>query len=109
MLKKVYSKLDPVTGPIPRDEFSKLVVAPYGQALKEIRKYDPLYGRITGEKFKWAVRFTREVEEEGWGYVEAATEEEVIELGKKLKAKDLNWDAGDYVGMPTFDSVEPET
>jgi hypothetical protein len=103
------AKLDPVTGPIPRDKFAEIVNAPYGAATKAIRQYDPLYGRKEGEKFKWAVRFTREVEEEGWGYVEAESAEEAEELGRKLKESDLTWDVGDYVNMPTFDSVEPET
>ena len=104
MLKKI----DPVTGPVPREKFNEIVNAPYGQATKLIRKYDPLYGR-NGEKFKWAVRFTREVEEEGWGHVEAATEEEAIELGRKLDPDKLNWDVGDFVTVAQFDSVEPET
>lgn len=102
-------KLDPVTGPIPREKFAEIVNAPFGYATKAIRKYDPFYGRKEGEKFKWAVRFTREVEEEGWGYVEAETEEEAIELGQALKEKDLTWDVGSYVSRPCFDSVEPET
>jgi hypothetical protein len=102
------AKLDPVTGPVPREQFNEIVNAPHGQAAKLIRKFDPLYGR-NGEKFTWAVRFTREVEEEGWGFVEAATEEEAEKLGRTLDPDKLNWDVGDVVTMAQFDSVEPES
>ncbi|MCK1445396.1 hypothetical protein IVB43_23715 [Bradyrhizobium sp. 48] len=101
-------KLDPVTGPVPREKFSELVEAPHGQAVRMIRRYDPYYGRKEGEPFKWAVRFTREIEEEGYGYVEAATEEEAEELGRQLKEKDLTWDVSDRYGHAVFDGVEPE-
>jgi hypothetical protein len=102
-------KLDPVTGPLSREQFAELVAAPFGEAIKRIRKIDPMHGRKEGEKFTWAVRFTREIEEEGWGHVEASTEEEAIELGRKLDPAKLNWDVSDYYTSPQFDSVEPET
>lgn len=108
MLNKVYQKLDPVTGPIPREEFKKLVDAPYGEALRRIRKHDPLYGRPPGEKFKWACTFTREVTEEGVGYVMAESEEEAEEMAGKLKESDLHWDVSDRYGSMVLDSVDPE-
>lgn len=85
-------KHDPISGPIPRHEFRKLATAPHGEALRVIRKHDPLFGREPGEKIKWRVEFERRARERGYGVVEAATLKEAQELAEKLKAREIDWE-----------------
>lgn len=84
---------DPISGPMPREEFQKLVDAPYGAALTEIRKYDPLYGRKPGEKIKWRVTLEREIAEVGTAYIEAETKEDAEKLADKLTEAQIDWEA----------------
>lgn len=93
-------QLDPVTGPISREKLHELAAAPYGEALKEIRKHDPFWGIAPGEKVKFRVNASRKAREEGFATVEAETEEEAKELAKKLRESDFCWDA---VGFDTDD------
>jgi hypothetical protein len=65
------AKLDPVTGPLTRDELKTLAAAPVGAALRAIRKHDPLYGYPPGTKINWLATFVRE--QEGYAYVKAAS------------------------------------
>lgn len=65
-------KIDPVTGPLSREEFARLVQAPFGKAIEAIREYDPQYGRQPGEKFRW--KLTARCEMQGVAYVMAADE-----------------------------------
>lgn len=81
--------MDPITGPMPRAEFKALVEAPFGEATKAIRKYDPLFGRKPGEKLKWEVRCRSTME--GWAYVEAENEDEADKLAAKLSCNDVDW------------------
>lgn len=90
-------------GPIPRDEFMKLVEAPFGEAIKRIRKWDPLYGRAKGEKIKWKVECRGELY--GTAYVEAATQEEADKLADDLDCGAVDW--GDGSSDFEIDSVEP--
>jgi len=87
--------LDPVSGPVPRDVLKSLVDAPFGAALKTIRKYDPLYGRVEGETIKWRVRFERELIETGSAVVDASSEKEAMEIAGLLDEGDVNWDDPD--------------
>lgn len=102
-------KLDPATGPIPRDEFAAMIEAPFGKAREAIRKYDPLWGRETGEVIKWQVLFTRKVREEGRAIVEAATAEEAEKLAQKIPCGQICWDVGDsWDDDIEIESVEPK-
>jgi hypothetical protein len=96
------------TGPITREKLFELAAAPYGEALKEIRKIDPLWGFAPGEKIKFRVTASRYAREEGFATVEAETEEEAKELADKLKESEFSWDA---VGFDTegfeIEGVEP--
>lgn len=83
-------KLDPVTGPIPREEFARLIDAPYGAALKAIRKYDPMYGRAEGEKISWCVEVTAMTS--GTARVEASSEEEAEKIAENLSSAEIDWD-----------------
>lgn len=82
----------PSTGPIPPDEFKKLADAPFGAALKTIRKFDPLYGLPPGEKIKWRVTFEREITQEGEAYVMAASKEEAEKLADEIPESKICWD-----------------
>ena len=64
-------KIDPVSGPVPREEFRRLVELPYGKAREAIRKYDPCYGLEPGKKITWEVK-VKAVSCRGTAYVEAA-------------------------------------
>lgn len=97
---------DPVTGPFSREEFAKLVSAPFGEALKEIRKYDPLWGRTAGEKIKWRIVFSRQITERAEKIVEAQTLEEAEKLSDKIEDRELDWDVED-TDMSTVELVEP--
>lgn len=100
---------DPITGPMPRTEFAEAIAAPFGKAREAIRKYDPLWGRETGEVIKWEVKFTRKVREEGWATVEAATEKEAEKLAEKIPDSQISWDVGDCWGDDIeIESVEPK-
>lgn len=98
------AKLDPATGPIPRDKFYALVSAPAGAAKKFIRKYDPFFGRAPGEKVRWLVTYTKEVE--GYAYVEAESKEEATKLGKNLRDDEVEYDTHDDGCRGDFISVE---
>lgn len=103
------NKIDPSTGPVPRDEFASFVNAPFGQAVKTIRKYDPLYAREPNEKIKWRARFERKVREDGWATVEASTKEEAQKLANDLPEAKINWDVCcDWGDDGDLISVEPE-
>ena|SRR6185369_2183282 len=80
---------DPVTGPISRSEFAELVAAPYGEATKRIRKYDPLYGRAPGEKVRYRVEASGRMV--GTGYVEASSQEEADRLADELTDASFDW------------------
>jgi hypothetical protein len=94
---------DRATGPIPREEFAKLASAPYGEAEKVIRRYDPLWGRKEGEKIKWKVTFSRTVRETGHATVEAENQKEAEALGDAIPDSKINWD---YGGEGDIDSME---
>jgi len=84
--------IDPSTGPVPREKFAALIHAPFGQAAKEIRKYDPLFGRAPGEKIKWTVRVESMGRRDGTAEVEAASEKEAEKLAEDLSSDDVEWD-----------------
>lgn len=81
---------DPISGPIPRNEFKELVKAAHGVALRTIRKYDPLFGREPGEKIKWKVRVRSDME--GVAYVSAANEKEAMALACDLTSAEVDWE-----------------
>lgn len=83
---------DPSTGPIPRDKFKELVDAPFGAAAKEIRKYDPMFGRSEGETIKWRVTVQRDAHDTGTIYIDAKDEDEACELAEEASESDVDWD-----------------
>lgn len=99
---------DPVTGPFSRDEFSALVNAPYGQAWKAIRKHDPLFGRTSGERFKWLVTLEQDCPMRAHAFVEACSEDEARELAENLPFNDLDWNVIDCAAAYGFDVVDVE-
>ncbi|MDE2105265.1 MAG: hypothetical protein KGL39_49020 [Patescibacteria group bacterium] len=99
---------DPVTGPMPREEFKKLIDLPAGQAAATIRKYNPLFGREDGTPIKWRCQFTRTAQETGYATVEAATEEEAQKLASKISDADIEWKMDDnFSEVCELESVEP--
>jgi len=80
-----------------------LVSAPFGEAEKTIRKYDPLWGRKEGEIIKWRVKFTRTVYETGYATVEAENEKEAEALADDIPDSKISWD---YGGEGEIDSIE---
>jgi hypothetical protein len=99
------AKLDPVTGPIPRERFAEIVNAPHGKACEMILKYDPQWGRADGEKFDWKVRVERSGTDEGTAIVKAATEQEAMDAAEELSESEIDWDydCGDFAAI----SAEP--
>jgi hypothetical protein len=93
---------DPISGPMPRDQFRELVDAPFGAATKAIRKYDPQFGRADGEKFRWRVH--AESTMRGSAYVMASSQEEADDLAADLDCNDFDW--CDY--SSDFDVLEVE-
>jgi hypothetical protein len=87
-------KLDPVTGPMSREEFAAAVAAPFGHAAKAIQKHDPMWGRAPGEKFAWRVRVEREALDRGTATVMADSQEEADKLADKLSDTEIDWDYG---------------
>lgn len=84
--------IDPSTGPVPRAEFFSLVEAPFGDAAKKIRKYDPLWGLPPGTKIKWRVECRRTVQY-GTAIIEAKTEKAAEAEAEDLTADDVDWDS----------------
>lgn len=105
------SPIDPITGPLSREEFRSLWLAPFGAALEVIRKHDPLYGRKPGEKLRWLVTLKRHIPEIGTATVIAATEEEATELANNLAEAEIDWEP-DHLGYwddeGTVEKVVPE-
>lgn len=93
---------DPISGPVPRDEFAKLAAAPFGEALKVIKKYDPLWGLKEGEKLTWRVRASSRMH--GTAYIEAATQEEADNLADDLSDASFDWECSKF--SIDIDSVE---
>lgn len=85
------------TGPMTSEQLKALADAPHGHALKEIRKFDPLYGRLSGEGelIKWRVKLTKEVQAVGFVTVEAATKEDAEALAEEVDDHKVEWDFDD--------------
>lgn len=103
-MNKMPAKLDPVTGPLSRDEFMELAGAPFGAAAKRIRDFDPFFGRGDGEKIRWKVKCRGDMH--GTAYIEAASEKEANNLADNLSEAEVDWDGGsdDFEIL----SVEPD-
>ena len=86
------AKLDPVSGPMPRELLRDLANAPHGRAVKVIREYDPQFGRAEGEKFDWEVRVERLGADQGSVIVKAANEDEACELAEDADECEVDWD-----------------
>lgn len=98
------AKLDPVSGPLSREELKVLCDAPFGKATERIREFDPFFGRKEGEKIRFKVECRSDMN--GTAYVEAANQEEADDLADNLTASEIDWDYGDN----DFEivSVEPD-
>lgn len=88
-MNKSTRKLDPVTGPLTREEFAELVRAPHGKAIEAIRKIDPLYGRGPGEKVRWRVECRGTLR--GVAFVEACDQKEADKLADELDDAAVDW------------------
>lgn len=97
--------LDPISGPLSRQQLAELVKAPYGECVKVIRKYDPQYGRQPGEKFRWKI--TARCEMDGVGYVMASDENEAAKLADEMADISFDWSARWPSDMEII-SVKPE-
>lgn len=102
---KKLQKLDPVTGPISREQFAELVAAPFGKAIEAIREYAPQYGRAPGEKFRWKI--TARCEMEGVAYIMAADEKEANKIADDITDGEFDWDAP-FTNDLDIISVEPD-
>lgn len=98
-------KNDPSTGPIPRERFKEIIAAPFGEAAKAIREYDPQWGRADGEKFEWKITVSRCGSDQGTAIVKASSEEEANEEADNLSESDIDWD--DFANGFQVVSVEP--
>jgi len=98
---------DPIFGPLSREKLQELSAAPYGEALKEIRKHDPLFGLREGETITWRVRATRQAREYGYANVDAASQEEATRIAEKLDEANFSWDCDDADEFE-IDTVEPK-
>jgi len=97
-------KYDPVTGPLSREKFAELVAAPYGEAVKEIRKFDPQWGRKPGEKFAWEITATNKME--GRAIIYAADEKEANKIADTIDDGAFDWSSYDSYDIEII-SVEP--
>ena len=84
------ASLDPVTGPIARDAFAKLVDLPFGKAALEIRKFDPMWGLPPGTTIDWRVECKGNLT--GVAYVKAASRKEAENLANDLSDAEVDWD-----------------
>lgn len=98
---------DPTFGPLSREKLFDLAAAPFGEALKEIRKHDPLYGLQVGETIKWRVRAVRQARETGFAYVDADTAENAQRLAEALTEDKFCWECDDADDFD-IESVEPK-
>jgi hypothetical protein len=98
---------DPVTGPISREKFAELVASPYGEACKEIRKHDPMWGRKAGEKIRWRVSFSRTSHETGYAIVAACSEKEAEKIACDLDDSKIAWDYDDC-DLAQVEDVSPD-
>ncbi len=83
-MSKSFGKLTP-------EEMAAAVNAPAGQAVKILRKADPLWGRGDGEKIKWRARCSRRVKEYGSITVEATSQEEAERLIERADDGEFSW------------------
>lgn len=95
----------PVFGPLPVAEWQAALAAPHGQATKIIRKYDPQWGRASGEKFEWTVKVERSGSSLGTATIKASSQEEANKIADALSEADIDWDDDD-TGFEIL-SVEP--
>ena len=99
-----HTPLDPVFGPLSKEEFAALIPLPAGEAARSIQKVDPFWGRQPGEKIRFKVR-VRSTGDEGTAYVEAASQKEADKLADDLDSSEIDWDYdSDYEVV----SVEPD-
>jgi hypothetical protein len=98
-------KLDPVSGPLSRQQLAELVTAPFGKAVEVIREYDPQFGRKPGEKYRWRIKARCEME--GTAYVMAADEKEANKLADEITDAAFDWDAPWSSDLEVI-SVEPD-
>lgn len=95
---------DPITGPVPREKFVEAVSAPYGQAQKIIREFDPLWGLAEGEEIEWKVKAKISYPARGTATVRAAGVKEAEAKVDELTFDDFDWDDLDDFEIV---SVEP--
>lgn len=88
-------------GPLSVDEFQQLMTAPHGEAVRQIRKIDPLYGQSAPESElqKWKVTLHQEVTYTYQAIVFASNEQEAKELAEALPLATL-YQGHDHEGEP---------
>ncbi len=101
-------KLDPVSGPISREELRALVDAPHGDAREIIREHDPFWGLPEGTKIEFEVEVRAEVI--GGAAVKAASLEEAKKLAQNLTRDDIEFDTYELRNCDwTVETVNPVT
>jgi hypothetical protein len=96
----------PATGPISPEELQRIASLPYGHAQHELQKHDPLWGKLSrdddapAKPIKWKVFVTQQVTMEAYAHVEAATEEDALEIARTMREGEFSWD------FNSSDSVE---
>lgn len=101
-------------GPVPKHEFERAKKAPYGQAARILRKYDPMFGLVeNAENLKYfSVSVSRIIEKDDHAIVKvrATTEDAARELVDKMDWTNFDWHEHhfDEESMHTIDEVNEE-
>lgn len=97
--------LDPVTGPLTREQIRELAQAPFGTARAEIQKHDPFWGLTEGEKIEFEVICKGRIE--GRAYIKATSQEEADGLAYDLTEAEIDWDFGGASDDFNINSIKP--
>jgi hypothetical protein len=87
----------PSFGPVPPNEFAEAQRAPFGQATKILRKYDPLFGRVgpgPTKTFRISVRKRVYRTDSASVEVEATDEAQARDLIDEMDWNKFSWDEG---------------
>jgi hypothetical protein len=95
--------MNPISGPIPLEEFKALVDAPCGAARKAIQKHDPFWGREAHEKVLFTVKAKAKCI--GTAMIEASSQEDADKLAADLTDASFDWESSS--GRFEILSVEP--
>lgn len=80
------------SGPISPEELQRIAELPYGQAQRELRKHDPMYGVKPGDKIKFTVELVTHARLRAYTTVEAESEEEAMKIAEKISPHNLDFE-----------------